>query len=90
MKKYKLILAIMCTGVLVLTGCGGTSSSTTNVTGQEEQATQEETTKEDNPLLINEIREGSIYECIHTLSDIYVDEIIIDTEKLTVEMVLGS
>jgi len=49
-----------------------------------------ETTKEDNPLLINEIREGSIYECIHTLSDIYVDEIIIDTEKLTVEMVLGS
>lgn len=47
MKKYKLILAIMCTGVLVLTGCGGTSSSTTNVTGQEEQATQEETTKED-------------------------------------------
>ena len=42
MKKYKLILAIMCTGVLVLTGCSGTSSSTTDVTGQEEQAVQEE------------------------------------------------
>ena len=49
-----------------------------------------ETTKEDNSLLLNEIRKGDTYDCYHSLSDLYVEEIIIDTEKLTVEMVLGS
>lgn len=49
-----------------------------------------ETKKEDNPFFYNEIRKGGTYECYHSLSDLYVEEIIIDTDNLTVEMVLGS
>ena len=48
------------------------------------------TQKEDAPLLINEVRKGDEYLCFHSLYDLYVEELIIDTDKMTIEMELGS
>lgn len=48
------------------------------------------TQKKDMPMLYNEIRKGDAYECWHTLYDLYVEELIVDTDKMTIEMELGS
>lgn len=47
-------------------------------------------TKAASTNLLNEVREGEEYECLHSLSDLYVEELNVDTDAMTVEMVLGS
>ena len=57
---------------------------------EEYELMEANTQKEDAPMLLNEVRIGNTYKCWHTLYDLYVEELIVDTDKMTIEMELGS
>ena len=51
---------------------------------------EEKTEKKDIPMLINECRSGENYECWHSIYDLYVEELILDTDDMSITMELGS
>ena len=57
---------------------------------QEYEVMKANTQEVDAPMLLNEVRKGDDYECFHSLHDLYVEEIVVDTDEMTIEMVLGS
>ena len=57
---------------------------------KEYEVMEANTKKEDAPMLINEVRIGDKYHCFHSLYDLYVEKLIIDTDEMTIEMELGS
>ena len=57
---------------------------------QEYDVMEANTKREEPPRLQNEVRTGDEYECYHSLYDIWIEEVIVDTDNLTVEMIVGS
>ena len=51
---------------------------------------EEKTEKKDNPVLINECRSGENYECWHSIYDLYVERLVLDTKDMSITMELGS
>lgn len=48
------------------------------------------TEKVDNPFVLNECRSGENYECWHSIYDLYVEGLILDTDDMSITMELGS